>query len=51
MLSVRSIDFVNEYRDMPWTNKLDQLHLDDIAVLAGPAGEAYIDSFEVYERR
>ncbi len=50
-LRVRSIDFVNEYGEMPWENEEDQLHFDGVAALAGSTGEVFLDSFEVYERR
>ena len=50
-LGIRSVDFVNEYVEMPWENEEDQLHFDGLAALAGSTAEVLLDSFEVYERR
>lgn len=49
--AIRAVDYVSEYRDVPWDNEEDQMHFDGVAALAASTRDVFLDSFEVYERR
>lgn len=50
-LGIRAVDYITEYKEVPWEDPEDQLHFDGVAALAGSTREVFLDSFEVYERR